>query len=47
VIDVRLKKESPRNYLADDKIKVKGTLLLNKTDWETLSFILEDAEILE
>jgi hypothetical protein len=46
VIDVRLKKEAPRNYLADDKIKVRGRLQLNTTDWETLSFILLDAEIL-
>lgn len=45
VIDVRLKKEATKNYLADDRIKVRGTLQLNTTDWETLSFILLDAEI--
>ncbi len=47
VIDVRLKKSTSRNYIADDKIKVKGTLKINSEDWETLSFILEDAEIVE
>lgn len=47
VIDVRLTQPSKRNYLADDKISVKGMLKINSTDWETLSFILEDAVIVK
>lgn len=47
VIDVRLKEPPKRNYVADHKIKVRGTLRINSEDWETLAFILEDAVILE
>ena len=47
VIDVRLSSPSTRNYIADDKIKVRGTLRINAEDWETLSFILEEASIVE
>lgn len=46
VIDVRLKKATKQNYVADHKITVSGRLLINAEDWETLSFILVDAEIL-
>ncbi|GLR18064.1 hypothetical protein GCM10007940_26790 [Portibacter lacus] len=47
VIDVRLRKAPPRNFVADDKISVKGVLKLNTSDWETLSFILEESIIVE
>lgn len=47
VIDVRLSKEAKSNYVADDKIKVRGKLKINSEDWETLCFILEDAIILK
>ncbi len=47
VIDVRLIEPSKRNYIADHRIKVKGKLRINSEDWETLSFILEEASIVE
>ena len=47
VIDVRLARGSQRNYIADDKIKVKGRLKINSEDWEMLSFVLEDASIVK
>ena len=47
VIDVRLAKESSRNYIADHKIKVSGILRINSEDWETLSFRLENATIVK
>jgi len=45
VIDVRLLKPTKQNYVADHKITVRGILRINTEDWETLSFILEESEI--
>ncbi len=47
VIDVRLREPAKRNYIADHKIRVSGRLKINTEDWETLSFILEDAVIIQ
>lgn len=47
VMDIRLKDTAKTKFVADQRITVKGKLAINDTDWENLSFILEDAEILE
>jgi len=47
VVEIRLKEKAPRKFELDEKLTFKGKLRLNTTEWEFVSFILEDAVIVE
>jgi len=47
VMEIRMKEKPPRKFELDEKLKFKGTLKINTTEWEFVSFILEDAELIE
>ena len=46
VVEIRMKDKPPRKFELDEKLKFKGKLKLNTTDWEFVSFILEDAVLI-
>lgn len=43
ILEVRLKEKNHRPFGMDERLRVKGTLKVNSTDWEYVCFILEDA----
>lgn len=47
VVEIRMKTNPPRKFELDEKLKFKGKLMLNTTEWEFVSFILENAELIE
>ncbi len=46
IMEVRLKKDPDRRFEMDEKLTFRGRLVINSTDYNILSFILEDAELL-
>jgi len=47
VVEIRMKEKPPRKFELDEKLKFTGKLRLNTTEWEFVSFILEDAVLIE
>lgn len=47
VVEIRLNSDPPRKFELDEKLKFKGRLKVNTTEWEFVSFILENATIIE
>jgi len=47
VVEVRMKEEMPRKFELDEKLTFTGKLRINTTEWEFVSFILEDAVLVE
>jgi len=47
VVEIRMKDKPPRKFELDEKLTFKGKLKLNTTEWEFVSFILEDAVLVE
>ena len=47
VMEVRLKEKPEQRFEMDEKLTFRGKLVVNSTDYNILSFILEDAELLK
>jgi len=47
IMEVRMKDKDHRRFEMDEILVFKGTLKINVTDWEFVSLILEDAELIE
>lgn len=46
VVEVRMKDDPPRTFELDEKLTFRGKLRINTTEWEFVSFILEDAVLI-
>lgn len=47
IVEVRLKKDDHPDFITDEKLEFTGTLKINTTDWQQVSFILEDAVLVK
>lgn len=47
ILEVRMLYPAPRRFEMDEKLTFTGVLKVNTTDWEVVSFILEDAVLVE
>ena len=47
IMEVRLVKEASRRFLMDEVLTFKGTLHVNTTDYQLVSYILRNAELVE
>ncbi len=47
IMEIRIKDGKPRHFEMDEKLTFRGTLKVNTTDYEILSFILEDAVLID
>ena len=47
IMEVRLKEKPEQRFEMDEKLTFRGKLVVNSTDYNILSFILEDAELLK
>ncbi len=47
VVEIRLRDKTDRVFELDEKLKFKGKLKINTTEWEFVSFILDDAVIIK
>lgn len=47
ILEVRMLSPAPRRFEMDEKLTFTGRLVVNTTDWEVVSFILEEAILVE
>jgi hypothetical protein len=47
IVEVRLKNDDHLEFISDEKLEFTGILKINTTDWQQVSFILEDAELVK
>ena len=47
ILEVRMLEAAPRRFEMDEKLTFTGRLKVNTTDWEVVSFILEEAVLVE
>ena len=47
ILEVRMLEAAPRRFEMDEKLTFTGRLKVNTKDWEVVSFILEEAVLVE